>query len=126
MPSVTDQGIVGYMCNNGNSYPYKMGDMRMIIGSCTNMDEFLNGGNECDDAWLILPGYKVVLYRYTGYSGTYPSTLDNTAGQYPKMFKLNDHVNKTKSFKSYYKGGNELPDISSDDMYNNKLPGPSK
>ena len=96
MPSVTDQGIVGYMCNNGNSYPFAMNSMRIIIGSCSDMVSDFNSGHEIDDAWLILPGYKVVLYRRTGYSGDQPATLDNTEGEYPKMFVLTNQKNRTK------------------------------
>lgn len=125
MPSVTDQGIVGYMCDNGNDYPFTMNSMRIIIGSCPHMDNYFNSGHEKDDAWLILPGYKVVLYRYTNYSGAVPSTLDNTEGEYPKMFVLLSRANKTKSFKAYYKGGDALPEIGSHHNWDMTLVGPS-
>lgn len=124
MPSVTDQGIVGYMCNTGNNYPYNMGNMRIITGSCANMNDNFNNGDNLDDAYLIHPGYKVVLYRSSNYSGN-TVTLDNTNGQYLKMFKLSSNTNKTSSFKSYYKGGNELPDMSSSEMYVTGIVGPS-
>ena len=88
-------------------------------------DEYFNNGNEVDDAWLIHPGYKVVLYRWTGFAGANPATLDNSNGQYPKMFVLTQQKNRTKSFKAYYKGSDALPDITSSKMYETNISGPS-
>lgn len=125
MPSVIDQGIVGYMCDNGNNYPFAMNSMRIIIGSCSNMVDHFNIGHERDDAWLILPGYKLVVYRRTSYGGDNPATLDNSDGQYPKMFILTSQKNRTKSFKAYYKGSGALPDITSSEMYVTGITGPA-
>ena len=124
MPSVTDQGIVGYMADNGDNYPYMMSSMRIITGSCSNMGQHFNLSYAADDAWLIHPGYKVILYRAVNYGGTYV-TLDNTAGLYVKMFNLTSYQNHTYSFKAYYKGGDILPDMSSQDMYETDIAGPA-
>ena len=122
MPSVTDQGIVGYMIDNGNPYPYFMPGARIITGSSTNMYEHFATGQDKDDGWLIYPGYKVQLYTNedfkdnNGISNNFV-TLDNTDGDYPKMFRLTSQYNRTESFAAYYKNGSRLPDISSKTHY---------
>ena len=114
MPSVTDQGIVGYMFDNGNAYPYYMPSARIITGSCNHMGSHFADGAGKDDAWLIFPGYTVTLY--TGYNRSGNSfQLDNRGGDYPKMFHLKG--NKTYSFAAHYKSGVQLPDISSETHY---------
>ena len=119
MPSVTDQGIVGYMIYNGNPYPYFMPGARIITGSSTYMYEHFATGYDMDDGWLIYPGYKVQLYTKAGFRDTKDNsnnfvTLDNTDGDYPKMFHLTSNNNRTRSFAAYYKNGSRLPDISSE------------
>lgn len=100
--SVIDQGVVGYMCDNNNNYPYAMTSMRILTGSCTDMQLYLNDGSNRDDAWLIYPGYKVVLYTATGYGGN-SKVIDNSTGLSLRMYKLHSNQNKTQSFKAYYK-----------------------
>ena len=124
MPSVTDQGIVGYMCDNGDNYPYFMGAMRIMTGSCSNMGLYFNLPYLADDAWLIHPGYKVILCRAVDYGGS-TATLDNSNGLYVKMFKLSTNQNHTLSFKSYYKGGLQMPDMNSQDLYKTNIAGPA-
>ena len=128
MPSVTDQGIVGWMIDSQLPYPYYMNNARIITGSCANMDSHFADGKEKDDAWLILPGYKVKLYIKIDF-GISPAgdggvaTLDNTAGDYPKMFRIVKNStgswnrNRTKSFEAFYKDDVRLPDMSSSTLY---------
>lgn len=109
MPSVTDQGIVGYMCDSDNTYPYSMSVMRIITGSCSDMASNFYAGAGRDDAWLIHPGYKVSLY---GSNGNLRHDLDNTTGLYVKMYYMDIHRNLTHSFKAFYKTNTTaLPDM---------------
>ena len=122
MPSVTDQGIVGYMIDNGNPYPYYMPSARIITGSSTYMYADFATGHDKDDAWLIYPGYKVQLYTKAHFTDNNNNannfaTLDNTGGDYPKMFHLTSQYNRTRSFAAYYKNGSRLPDINSATHY---------
>ena len=116
MPSVTDQGIVGYMMNTTNDYPYQMGSTRIITGSCDNMNTYFASGGGQDDGWLIFPGYKVILYRYNGYTGN-SVELDNRGGDYPTAFNISPNQNHTNSFKAYYKNGSILPQIYDSRLY---------
>ena len=115
MPSVTDQGIVGYMMNTTNTKPYQMNGTRIITGSCDNMNTYFASGGGQDDGWLIFPGYKVILYRGYNYSGN-SFELDNTDGDYPRAFFLSNR-NRTNSFKAYYKNGSILPLIYDSRLY---------
>lgn len=125
MPSVIDTGLVGFMFNSSSSYPYLMSEARIITGSCASMTNNFAGGSDIDDAWLVFPGYKLILYDLAGHDvsgGT--KEIDNTQGQYPKMFHFTQNINKTASFKAFYKGGGQLPDMSGNILYTDDASGP--
>ena len=89
-----------WMINGDGSFP--------IFGSMSKLGDGFYWAGDKDDAWIVLPGYKLVLWKDL-YSGT-TGTIDNTSGTTP-MFKKSSELslqNNTSSLKLYY-GSTELP-----------------
>jgi hypothetical protein len=95
-------GIGAYMVDGGCcSFP--------IFSSIANYGPF--GMNDRDDYYILLPGYKILLY--TGYNylndnndnGNNPfNSWDNTVGFTSIFCGMNNHVNQTSSCRLYYLG----------------------
>jgi hypothetical protein len=59
--------------------------------------------SDVDDYWTVMPGYKIVVYGLTGYTGTLLLTGDNTSGASPATFKISS-PNNASSIQLYFKG----------------------
>lgn len=78
-----------------------------ILQSATINNTFLTDGtsysfNDIDDAWFVLPGYKLEVYQHGSYSGIM-STYDNTYGT-TVLVKKSSRTNDASSFKLFFKG----------------------
>lgn len=80
-----------------------------IYGSIYNYTFSFYSGNT-DDYYAVLPGFKLVVYTTTGYSGN-TTTFDNTYGTIIKIYTLSSsYLNTGNSCKLYYKNS-ELSNI---------------
>ena len=88
---------------NTNRWPiFKSGNLTELFtytGTAPNI-------NEIDDAWAVLPGFKLQLYESIDYGGS-PYTLDNTSGTKfltQKILNISGNPNSIQSVKLYYNG----------------------
>lgn len=70
-------------------------------------DMFITDGtsyafNDIDDAWFVLPGFKLEVYQNSSYGGI-KSTYDNTHGT-TVLVKNSIRTNDVTSIKLFYKG----------------------
>lgn len=67
------------------------------------------GMENIDDKYIVLPGYKIVVYTEVGYAGL-SSTFDNTTGNSVKVYSLEDtgsiqlYINRGASCELYFQG----------------------
>ena len=71
-----------------------------IYGSLSNYDIPYNSG-DADNFYLVLPGFKIVVYINSNYGGD-SSTCDNTSGSQIKKYQLNSHPDQGSSCRLYY------------------------
>jgi hypothetical protein len=71
-----------------------------IFSSITNYITF--GMNDIDDNYLVMPGYKIIVYVNDNYGGN-STTIDNTASS-SILFQATSNVNQGSSCKLYYNG----------------------
>lgn len=60
-----------------------------------------------DDAWIVYPGFSVILYNANNYSGTTLATVDNTNGTSPISLASTDIYggnNSVRSCRISYRG----------------------
>jgi hypothetical protein len=60
------------------------------------------GMNDIDDNYLVMPGYKIIVYVNDNYGGN-STTIDNTASS-SILFQATSNVNQGSSCKLYYNG----------------------
>ena len=66
------------------------------------MDNSSDGNNGVDDYYILLPGYKLLLYIDQGVSGTsYP--IDNTIGT-TILYQTSPSINEISSCKLFFEG----------------------
>jgi hypothetical protein len=71
-----------------------------IFSSITNY--ITSGMNDIDDNYLVMPGYKIIVYTNGAYEGN-STTIDNTASS-SILFQATSNVNQGSSCKLYYNG----------------------
>jgi hypothetical protein len=71
-----------------------------IFSSITNYATF--GMNDIDDFYLVMPGYKIIVYVNDNYGGN-STTIDNTASS-TIIILATSNVNQGSSCKLYYNG----------------------
>jgi hypothetical protein len=71
-----------------------------IFGSVSILSDM--GFQNQDDAYYVLPGYKLVIYPDNNFGGTITQTLDNTSGT-KIMYSNTASFNNAQSVKLYYK-----------------------
>ena len=67
------------------------------------------GSADCDNKYIVMPKYKLIVYRDTLYGDTVPQTIDNTSGTDIKIATSN-YPDQISSCRLYY-NSNEI-DIS--------------
>ena len=85
-----------------------------IYGSIADFSRPYNS-NSADNYYLVLPGFKLVVYSNTSYSST-TTTYDNTSGTQIKTFVPSTTTDKGKSCKLYY-NGTELNSVYDTNYY---------
>lgn len=95
--NLTSPHIAGYRMDGGSkSYVYTP-----VFASTSRLNPI-----DVDDAWLVMPGWRIDLYDAVEYSG-YLSTCDNTSGIKPRVFLSTETVgmaNRIASVKTYFLG----------------------
>lgn len=71
-----------------------------IFGSIYDYSKYYFSDN-ADNYYLVLPGFKLVVYVNSGYSGN-TSTCDNTNGTTIQQYSLPNYVDQGSSCKLYY------------------------
>jgi hypothetical protein len=59
--------------------------------------------SDVDDYWIVMPGYKIVVYSLSGYTGTLLLTGDNSTGASQVTFKISS-PNNASSIQLYFRG----------------------
>lgn len=76
-----------------------------IFTSVTDYSEW--GMDNLDDKYIVLPGYKIIIYTNTNYEGV-STTIDNTAGLVTIVQSLvdtdsiNTHINRGSSCQLFH------------------------
>ena len=104
--------VNGYIKGMGSVGAYLVdggGGVYPIFASTKNYHFY--GMNDKDDAYILLPGYKILLYTSGGYgndgnenNGNPVNQFDNSNGFTPLFCNLSHHVNTTGSCRLYYLG----------------------
>lgn len=58
---------------------------------------------DVDEYWMVMPGYKIIVYADTSYGGVILLTGDNTSGSVPVNYSITT-PNNTSSVKLHFKG----------------------
>lgn len=100
-PTSTGSGISNINPATPGAYLFNGNDGSFpIFSSITNYAAF--GMNDLDDNYLVMPGYKIIVYVNDNYGGN-STTIDNTASS-SILFQATSNVNQGSSCKLYYNG----------------------
>lgn len=81
-------------------------DVHPIPSSLSSYNGNYPAGNDIDDSYIVYPGYKIIVYKDGGYSGS-SVTFDNTNGTVPVFYNLSGTSvgnNNGSSCRLYYLG----------------------
>ena len=99
--------VYGAIMYNGNSaaiascYPFFTSQSNLAtLTSISNSGAGTISVADVDDYWTVMPGYKIVLYDGSGYTGS-TVTYDNTSGIVPINYKPAT-ANIVTSFQLYF------------------------
>jgi hypothetical protein len=87
-----------YLVNGGNNTTNELYHLP-IFGSISSVND-MGFGNE-DNAYYVLPGYKLEIYPNANFGGTLSQTINNTTGT-KIMYTNATSLNNCESLKMYY------------------------
>jgi len=91
--------VPGAMLYNGREASYPIYESCSTLHGLTYKNSISLG--DIDDTWSVLPGYKIIVYQHSNYSGT-NFVIDNTNGSVAKYHKSST-PNDASSLQLFYK-----------------------